>query len=56
MGGCPCKMQVVQLQPKKVHIKKIIDIYKSYFKNQGIKFDSKSVGMDNIDDHVAELV
>lgn len=49
MGQCPCKLQPIQFQPKKVHIKMIIDIYKSYFKNQGIKLTSKMQGMDNID-------
>lgn len=34
----------------------IIDIYKSYFKNQGIKLTSKNDGMENIDNHVVERV
>lgn len=34
MGQCmSCKLQVVQLQPGKVHIKKIREIYDAYYKN-----------------------
>jgi len=56
MGACSCKLPVVEMQPKKVHIKKIIDIFNSYFKNQGVKLNSKAVGKDDVDDSVAELV
>jgi hypothetical protein len=34
----------------------IIDIYKSYFKNQGIKLTSRMQGMDNIDSFVVERI
>ena len=48
MGNC-CSCKVVQLQPEKVHIKKIKEIFAAYLKNQGIKSSKKNAGKDIID-------
>lgn len=48
MGACySCKQ--VQLQPGKVHIKKIREIFNAYLKNQGIKIQKKNNGKHVID-------
>ena len=48
MGAC-LSCQQVQLQPGKVHIKKIREIFSAYLKNQGVTSTQKSAGKDVID-------
>jgi hypothetical protein len=55
MGAC-CSCQLVQLQPGKVHIKKLKDIFAAYLKNQGIKESKKNAGKNIIDQEVSENV
>jgi hypothetical protein len=55
MGAC-CSCKQVQLQPGKVHIKKIREIFNAYLKNQGIKISKKNNGKHVIDQEVVENV
>ena len=56
MGAGCCKCNQIQLQPGRVHYKKIREIFNSYLKNQGIKPSKKNNGKDIIDDEVVENV
>ena len=54
--GARCSCMQVQLQPGKVHVKKIREIFDAYLKNQGMKSSRKDRGKLVIDQEVVALV